>query len=100
MFQPRSATFQQEVGEDIRGVLEAALLQARQECCCLALLPTCRCTVESREAQQMETAVCACPACGPGVAPLALQSRQLTASCLLQRGLQFRCEHACPHMLI
>lgn len=27
VFQPRSATFQQEVGEDIRGVLEAALLQ-------------------------------------------------------------------------
>ncbi len=28
VFQPRSATFQQEVGEDIRAVLEAALLQA------------------------------------------------------------------------
>ena len=27
VFQPRSATFQQEVGEDIRDVLEAALLQ-------------------------------------------------------------------------
>ena len=27
MFQPRSASFQQEVGEDIRGVLEGALLQ-------------------------------------------------------------------------
>lgn len=27
MFQPRSASFQQDVGEDIRGVLEAALLQ-------------------------------------------------------------------------
>lgn len=29
VFQPRSAAFQQEVGEDIRGVLEAALLQVR-----------------------------------------------------------------------
>lgn len=29
VFQPRSATFQQEVGEDIRAVLEAALLQVQ-----------------------------------------------------------------------
>lgn len=29
MFQPRSAAFQADVGEDIRSVLEAALLQAR-----------------------------------------------------------------------
>lgn len=37
VFQPRSATFQQEVGEDIRSVLEAALLQARaaaRRCAC------------------------------------------------------------------
>ena len=42
VFQPRSATFQQEVGEDIRTVLEAALLQVRA--CNLGWMYTCLAT--------------------------------------------------------